>query len=180
MGDLQEPQDPTRIAVLISGSGTNLQALIDACGTDKLPSAKIIHVFCNRKDAYGLTRAKNADIPTTYHNLVRYKKQHPSTPEGVQAAREEYDVDLAKLIIAEKPEIVVCAGWMHILSSLFVQRMEEAKVPVISECTLPLCHTRPNFYDKISILPFLANSTAQMRFNEHTPHFRRRRLIILG
>jgi phosphoribosylglycinamide formyltransferase len=125
--------EASRVLVLISGSGTNLQALIDACSTDKLPSAQIIHVISNRKDAYGLTRAKNAGIETTYHNLVRYKKLHPNTPEGIQAAREEYDVELASIILEQTPDIVVCAGWMHILSSSFVNKLANARVPVISE-----------------------------------------------
>ena len=62
-----------KLTVLISGSGTNLQALIDACGKEGgLPQAKIIRVVSNRKNAYGLERAKTAQIPTAYHNLVEY------------------------------------------------------------------------------------------------------------
>src|ERR1700734_290290 len=78
---------PSRLLVLISGNGSNLQALIDACNTPALPHTSIIRVISNRKDAYGLQRAQKADIPTTYHNLVKYKKRHPTTDAGVQAAR---------------------------------------------------------------------------------------------
>ena len=120
------------ILVLISGNGSNLQALIDACNTPKLPWSRIIRVISNRKDAYGLVRAQKASIPTSYHNLVRYKKQQPATEAGVGLAREEYDQDLAKLIVDEKPDIVVCAGWMHILSSSFIDALVAANIAIIN------------------------------------------------
>ena len=120
------------LLVLISGSGTNLQALIDACSSHALPSTRVCHVISNRKSAYGLERARLADIPTTYHNLVSYKKKHPDTDEGVQAAREAYDVDLAKIIVEEKPNLVVCAGWMHILSTPFITSLQKASIPIIN------------------------------------------------
>src|ERR1043165_1065185 len=98
------------LTVLISGSGTNLQALIDACGSSPLERAKITHVISNKKDAYGLTRAQNANIPTTYHNLVAggYKKKNP---DDIEKAREQYDLDLANIILEHqaKPDLVVCA-----------------------------------------------------------------------
>ena len=128
MGD----SHPSRILVLISGNGSNLQALIDACNTPKLPNTKIIRVISNRKDAYGRTRAKNAGIPDSYHNLVSYKKQQPDTVEGVATARENYDIDLAKTIIQETPDLVVCAGWMHILSHKFIDMLTEAKIAIIN------------------------------------------------
>ncbi|KIW17530.1 phosphoribosylglycinamide formyltransferase [Exophiala spinifera] len=130
------------ITVLISGSGTNLQALIDACGqappsksrpTPKrlLPQAEITHVISNRREAYGLTRAQDARIPVTYHNLVEYKKRYP---ENVQAARNHYDSDLAQKILTHipSPDLVVCAGWMHILSPIFINALAAARVPVIN------------------------------------------------
>jgi phosphoribosylglycinamide formyltransferase len=122
----------SRLLVLISGNGSNLQALIDASGTPKLPSASIIRVISNRKDAYGLVRAQQASIPTTYHNLVKYKKQQLPTEEGVLRARETYDQDLAKLILEDKPDLVVCAGWMHILSSSFVDALAQADIAIIN------------------------------------------------
>jgi phosphoribosylglycinamide formyltransferase len=121
-----------RILVLISGNGSNLQALIDACDTPRLPSSRIIRVISNRKDAYGLERAQKASIPTSYHNLVRYKKQQAATEAGVGLAREAYDQDLAKLILNDKPDIVVCAGWMHILSSSFVDTLATANIVIIN------------------------------------------------
>jgi phosphoribosylglycinamide formyltransferase len=120
------------LLVLISGSGTNLQALIDACKSHEIPSTRVCRVISNRKSAYGLERARLADIPATYHNLVSYKKKHPDTEEGIQAAREAYDVDLAKIIVEENPTLVVCAGWMHILSTPFVTSLQGASIPIIN------------------------------------------------
>jgi phosphoribosylglycinamide formyltransferase len=122
----------TSVLVLISGNGSNLQALIDACNTPKLPSTRIIRVISNRKDAHGLIRAQKAAIPTTYHNLVKYKKQQAATEAGVQTAREAYDRDLAQLIQDDKPALVVCAGWMHILSPSFVDTLAKAHIAIIN------------------------------------------------
>lgn len=63
-------QEKTRISVLISGNGTNLQALIDA-KENVLQNCTIVRVISNRKAAYGLTRAKEANIPTAYHNVIQ-------------------------------------------------------------------------------------------------------------
>lgn len=123
------------ITVLISGSGSNLQALIDACvPTGALPYVRISHVISNRKDAYGLTRASNKHIPTTYHNLVAYKKKEQETQAGVKTAREHYDADLAQIILTHIPcpDLVVCAGWMHILSDPFINALKTASVPIIN------------------------------------------------
>lgn len=68
----------TKLTVLISGNGTNLQAVIDKIDARQLP-ATIVRVISNRKNAYGLERAKRAGIPTLYHNLLKYKKSHPPT-----------------------------------------------------------------------------------------------------
>lgn len=123
-----------KLLILISGHGSNLQALISACNdTTHLPAhTSIIRVISNRKDAYGLQRAQAAQIPTTYHNLVKYKKQHPNTDAGVQAAREEYDQDLARLIVDAEPDLVVCAGFMHVLSAGFCARLAEAGIDAIN------------------------------------------------
>jgi phosphoribosylglycinamide formyltransferase len=92
----------------------------------------LVRVLSNRKDAFGLERASKANIPTLYHNLVKYKKQHPATTEGVQAAREEYDAELARLILADGPELVICLGFMHILSPQFLEPLEKANVRIIN------------------------------------------------
>ncbi|KAJ5232948.1 Phosphoribosylglycinamide formyltransferase [Penicillium chermesinum] len=122
---------PIRTTILISGSGSNLQAVIDAVAAGQL-NLNIVRVLSNRKDAFGLERARKANIPTHYHNLVKYKKQHPATPEGIQSAREEYDAELARLILADQPELVVCLGFMHILSPPFLEPLEKANVRIIN------------------------------------------------
>lgn len=122
---------PIRLTVLISGNGTNLQAVIDKVSTGQLP-VHIVRVLSNRKDAFGLDRAKRAGIPTTYHNLVKYKRNHPATLEGVQAAREEYDAELARLVLQDSPDLVACLGFMHVLSMKFLQPLEDARVKIIN------------------------------------------------
>ncbi|KZV71987.1 phosphoribosylglycinamide formyltransferase, partial [Peniophora sp. CONT] len=108
--------EPRRIAVLISGSGSNLQALIDAQGTDRLPNAQIVLVLSNRKAAYGLTRAQSANppIPTDYLALQPYLKAN------LGKTREDYDGEIARRVLQSKPDLVVLAGWMHILSERFI------------------------------------------------------------
>lgn len=104
---------PARLAVLISGNGSNLQAILDAIHMRVL-DAQVAVVVSNRKDAYGLERAAKAGIPTRYHPLKPYRDAGKS--------REEYDADLAALLKEYAPDWVVLAGWMHILSNAFLQR----------------------------------------------------------
>ncbi|TCD66365.1 hypothetical protein EIP91_001414 [Steccherinum ochraceum] len=105
-----------RIVVLISGSGSNLQALIDARNTPSLPSTDIALVVSNRKAAYGLTRAANANpaIPTAYLALQPYLKANPTK------TRQDYDAEIARIVVRAKPDLVVLAGWMHIMSERFL------------------------------------------------------------
>ena len=119
-----------KISVLISGNGSNLQALIDACTSSKIPETEIIQVIHNYKDAFGGQRAKNAGIPTCYHNLLPYKRKYPKDQE--LQAREEYDSDLAVRVLSEKPDLVICAGWTHILAPSFLIPLSNAGVPVIN------------------------------------------------
>ncbi len=97
-----------RIVVLISGSGSNLQAIIDACKTPDYPG-QVVGVISNKADAYGLTRAANADIA----NEVLSHKDF--------ADRETYDQALIKKIDAYQADLVVLAGFMRILTPNFVQ-----------------------------------------------------------
>lgn len=95
------------IVVLISGHGSNLQALIDACKNGRL-KGKIAAVFSNNAEAYGLERAQDADIPTCVLN-----------PEDF-ADRAAYDAALANEIEQYEPALVILAGYMRILSPEFV------------------------------------------------------------
>jgi phosphoribosylglycinamide formyltransferase-1 len=96
------------IAVLISGSGTNLQSIIDAIEAKRL-DAKIEIVLSNRADAHGLVRAKNHGIATTVLD-------HKSFPD-----RESYDQAVVDLLRARGVELVVLAGFMRLLSPVFVK-----------------------------------------------------------
>jgi formyltetrahydrofolate-dependent phosphoribosylglycinamide formyltransferase len=100
-----------KIIVFISGSGSNLQALMDAVENGRL-SAQIALVVSNRKAAYGLVRAKEADIPTLYHPFKPYRDAGKS--------RGEYEADLAAKIKPIQPDLIVLAGWMHILGTDFL------------------------------------------------------------
>lgn len=124
----------SKITVLISGNGSNFQALIDSCNTDALPHAKIVRVVSDRKDAYGLKRAESASIPTTYHGILPYKKKHPdSSPNPTfEEARKAYDADLAQIVLADNPDIVVCAGFMRIVTSSFLTPLQDTKLPIIN------------------------------------------------
>jgi len=101
-----------RLAVFVSGSGTNLQALIDAMNSGKL-DAQIVVVVANRRQAYGLVRAQQAGIPTRYFPLKPY------TDAG--KSRAAYDADLAAEVAAYAPDLIVLAGWMHVLSPAFLE-----------------------------------------------------------
>jgi len=102
-----------RVVVLISGTGSNLQALIDAIAQGTL-KAEIPLVISNRSKVFGLERAAKAGIPTKVLALKPY------TTAG--KPRTEYDADLAQLIVEAKPDLVVLAGFMHILSPAFLDQ----------------------------------------------------------
>lgn len=126
-----------RIVVLISGSGTNLQALIDNVAS--FP-AEIVHVISSSATAYGLTRASNANIPTSVHSLKTYYTDIPKEDKSKrQIARNKFDSDLASKIEQLKPDIVVCAGWMLILSPSFLQPMSKICDVINLHPALPGC-----------------------------------------
>lgn len=95
-----------KIVVLISGSGTNLQAIIDACQSGEI-NGKIVSVISNKADAYGLTRAKNAKIPTALFERKNF------------ANNLEMDRAIAQHIEQLEADLVVLAGYMKILSDEF-------------------------------------------------------------
>jgi len=101
-----------RLAVLISGNGTNLQAILDAIRMRVL-DAQVVVVVSNHKAAFGLERAEKAGVPTRYHPLKPYRDAGRS--------RNEYDADLAKIVMEYKPDYVVLAGWMHIFTQDFLR-----------------------------------------------------------
>lgn len=128
---------PKNIIVLISGSGTNLQALIDAAAKDQLGGGKISLVISSSEDAYGLTRAANSNIPSYVHSL-QSEKYYGKIPKTDKVARKEarlqFNKDLANYILEQptRPDLIVCAGWMLILAPVFLQPLSEVKIPIIN------------------------------------------------
>ena len=108
MAEVNQPTKPLRVVVLISGSGSNLQALIDGKASGELP-IEIAAVISNKPDVQGLTRASKAGIPT----LVIDHKPFPT--------REAFDRALMASIDAYAPGLVVLAGFMRILTPEFTQ-----------------------------------------------------------
>jgi len=111
------------IAVFVSGNGTNLQAVIDAVSRGVI-KAKIALVVSNNKDAYALTRAKNAGIETF---ILSHK--------GF-SSREDYDKEVIKELKKKKIDLVVLAGFMRLLSPLFVKKYKN-KILNIHPSLLP-------------------------------------------
>ncbi|ARS48254.1 phosphoribosylglycinamide formyltransferase [Pseudomonas sp. GD04158] len=99
---------PCNVVVLISGSGSNLQALIDSVAQGDNP-ARIAAVISNRADAYGLVRAQNAGIATEVLDHKQFD------------GREAFDAAMMQAIDAHQPDLVVLAGFMRILTPGFVQ-----------------------------------------------------------
>ncbi len=97
-----------RILVLISGSGSNLQTILDGCGGGKI-AGQVVGVISNKADAYGLVRAREAGVATAILAQQQF------------ASREEYDVALLALMADYQPDLVVLAGFMRILSADLVR-----------------------------------------------------------
>lgn len=102
---------PARLAVLLSGQGSNLQAILDAIEAGTL-TAEVVLVVSNRRQAYGLERAAQRQIPTLYCPLKPYS--------DAGQPRSAYDADLAARIEPYAPDLLVLAGWMHIFTAAFL------------------------------------------------------------
>ena len=96
-----------KVAVLISGNGTNLQALIEACTAPSYP-AEIVLVISNKANAKGILRAREAGIKTRIVDHTNY------------SSREEFDTELSMILSNSKCKLVCLAGFMRILSESFV------------------------------------------------------------
>ena len=97
----------SRLVVLISGNGSNLQAILNACQSGEL-DAQVVSVISNKADAYGLIRAKNVGV-----EAIHFAKLENET-------RLEYDTRLAAYVTTCLPDYVILAGWMRILSPTFL------------------------------------------------------------
>ena len=106
-----------KIAVLISGRGSNLQALIDACQGEDFP-AEIVLVVSNKADAFGLERAAQAGIPTQVLNPKNFTD------------REAFDAAMSETIEAAGAEFVCLAGFMRLLSDGFVRTWRDKLINI--------------------------------------------------
>ena len=100
------------IVVLISGNGSNLQAMIDACESGIIKDARISAVLSNKADAYGLERARQAGIDALHLSAADY------------ADRAAFDQAMAERIDSYQPDLVILAGFMRILSGDFVRHYQ--------------------------------------------------------
>ena len=104
-------EDPLhrRLVVLVSGSGTNLQALLDACG-DPAYGAEVVAVGADRDGIEGLARAARAGVPTFVHRVADF------------ATRDDWDAALTKTVAEYEPDLVVLAGFMKLTGPEFLDR----------------------------------------------------------
>lgn len=100
---------PMRLVVLVSGSGTLLQALLNASASGEL-AARVVAVGSDRPDARGLARAESAGVPTFVH------------PLAAGADRAAWDAELTDLVAAYDPDLVVSAGFMKLVGPAFLAR----------------------------------------------------------
>lgn len=107
-----------KLAVLISGGGSNLQAIIDACNTADYP-AEIVLVFSNQTDAGGLERSRKAGIQS---EAISHK--------GYPGGREAYDEAVSALIEESGADLVVLAGYLRLVSDSFVSRWKDKLINI--------------------------------------------------
>ena len=123
-----------RLVVLVSGSGSNLQALLDA----GLP---VVAVVSNRRQAYALERAAAHDVATEVVSL--------KSVTATGRTRRDFDAPVADVVAAHRPDYVVLAGWMHLLSSAFLDRFPDRVVnlhPALPG-TFPGAHALQDAFD---------------------------------
>ena len=99
-----------RLVILVSGNGTNLQCVIDAVESN-LIDAKIAAIICNKKNAYAIDRGKRHNILTIYAPYIKDN-----------ITRLDYDNNLSKIVFNLHPDLIILAGWMHILSATFISK----------------------------------------------------------
>lgn len=110
---------PLRVAVLVSGSGSNLQVLINAMQAGALP-IEIVGVISNREDAYAITRANDAAIPVAVLSHVA---------SGKRMGIKTFETHASAQLSAWQPDLIVLAGFMRVLSSSFI---DNAPAPMIN------------------------------------------------
>ena len=115
----KQPAKPLRVAVLVSGSGSNLQVLINATQAGALP-IEIVGVISNREDAYAITRANDAAIPVAVLSHVA---------SGKRMGIKTFETHASAQLSAWQPDVIVLAGFMRVLSASFI---DNAPAPMIN------------------------------------------------
>ncbi|MBV9333997.1 MAG: phosphoribosylglycinamide formyltransferase [Candidatus Eremiobacteraeota bacterium] len=142
--------------VMASGNGSNFQAVADAVASERLP-IEIVALLSNNLHAFALTRARNAGIPS---HVVVWNRRDES--------REAYDRRLLDAVAAERPDLVLMLGWMHLLSNSFVDAFQQivnlhpAFLPLDSACdevTMPDGTQIPAFRGPRAVTDALAASS---------------------
>jgi len=107
-----------RVVVMVSGGGTNLQAILDAVRDGNITNTEIVGVISNKKDAYALTRAQQAKIPAVCVSVKDY------------AQREDFNKALLEAVDSFAPDLVVLAGFLVILPELLVKRYKNRMINI--------------------------------------------------
>lgn len=110
-------KEPINLAVLVSGNGSNLQAIIDQIEADKI-NARIVCVISNNPDAFAITRATRHHIPVIVHENRGF------------ANRREYDAALVKILQSHEVKLIILAGFMRILSEVMVSAFPNAIINI--------------------------------------------------
>ena len=146
--------DKVRIAVLASGGGTNLQALIDAERSGKIENGEIVLVICNRQSAYAAERARNAGIRA---EIVTRK---------ACGGQEAFEARMTELFNEEKVDLIVLAGFLNILSVDFVRRYDHRIVNIHPSLIPSFCGE--GFY---GLTPHIAALERGVKVTGATVHF---------
>jgi phosphoribosylglycinamide formyltransferase 1 len=136
----ESQKPPLRLGVLISGSGSNLQALIDAIERQQLPGVEIALVVSNKADAYGLQRALKHKVPAIYLPWSNVGAgftparstlaQSTPTPAAPSPAMSPGESQLSALLHLFQVDLVVLAGWMRILSATFLEQFPQRVINI--------------------------------------------------
>ncbi|MBO7275091.1 MAG: phosphoribosylglycinamide formyltransferase [Clostridia bacterium] len=108
----------TRVAVMVSGGGTNLQAILDYAAVGKLPDGEIVCVLSDKPDAYALERARNHGVEAI------------AVDRKACAGREEFEQKMIEVLESRGVELIVMAGFLRILSADFTDRFENRMINV--------------------------------------------------
>ncbi|MFW2177845.1 MULTISPECIES: phosphoribosylglycinamide formyltransferase [unclassified Moraxella] len=126
-------QTPLKVAVLVSGNGSNLQVLIDKMQSGQLP-IQIVGVISNKADAYALTRANNANIPTAIIDRDEHGKKY---------SRVGFEQKALDVLQSWQPDLVVLAGFMRILTPLFINGVIDG-VTADNGLNVPMINLHPS------------------------------------